>query len=506
VKFNILGNYYSGAFHLPPLTGARAVENIILRHCPAEINLNLWSCPIDYQVVPSVVESASAGFKIWKKIGQAERCNFLQKYQDELRKRQDEIALAIAYEVGKPIWEAKLEVLLTINTISTTIENSLPRIQNKYFENILPETTGHHLFKPLGPSLIIGHYSSPCSLANGQIISSLLAGNSIIFKPSEKTSYAAQLLIECFHTAAFPAGVINLIQGDGEMAKRLLKDKNIRAVFFTGSKEIGKKILEVTHHDLTKVVSLELGGKNTSILHSDANLDYALSALLQASFHTTGQRCTSTAIIAIQRTIHDQFVSRFHDLSKKIIIDHPVQFEREPFMGPLVDQAAVDSYLLFMGMAKREGMQEIMRGKQIERATKGYYVSPSIHIAERWNNDSLFLQSEIYGPNVTFIPYDSIEDAIQIANANEYGLASAIFTRDQALYHLCVEEIDTGTINYNCPTTDFTARLPFGGAKNSGNFRPAALNTIDACVQQVASLECHRDPEDNIKAIKGLDL
>jgi succinylglutamic semialdehyde dehydrogenase len=159
-----------------------------------------------------------------------------------------------------------------------------------------------------------------------------------------------------------------------------------------------------------------------------------------------------------------------------------------------------------MGMAKREGIQEIMRGKQLEKSKKGYYVSPSIHLADRWNNDSMFLHSEIFGPNVTFIPYDTIEEAIAIANATEYGLATSIFTKDINLYKLCVDEIDSGLINLNRSTVGASAKLPFGGVKNSGNYRPAALTTIDACVYQMASLEVLSDEPDDIKTIVGLDL
>ncbi len=506
MKFKILGNYYNNAFNLPATTGPLAVENIITRACPADLSLNLWNAPVDYRDVDRVIESANAGFKVWKKTSQLERNNFLKKYQEELTKRKDEIALAISFEMGKPLWEAKTEVASVIAKVNVTIDESLPRIANKHFDNILPKTNGHIFYKPIGPSLIIGPFNFPCHLANGQILSALVSGNSVIFKPSEKTCYSAQLLIECFHSAGFPSGVVNLIQGDGEAARRLLKDKTIKGVFFTGSKEVGKKILDVTHHDLSKLVSLELGGKNTTILHKDANMEHALQELLKACFLTTGQRCTSTSLVAIHRSVHEEFITKFHDLSKKIIIDHPVEFAREPFMGPLVDQGAVDSYLLFMGMAKREGIQEIMRGKNLEKTKKGHYVTPSIHLSERWNNDSMFLHSEIFGPNVTFIPYDTIEEAIKIANATEYGLAASVFTKDPEIFKMCVEEIDSGLINFNRSTVGASAKLPFGGVKNSGNYRPAALTTIDACVYQMASLEVLSDEPEDMKSIIGLDL
>lgn len=505
-KYKILGNYFNGAFHLPETTGPLAVENIIQRMCPADLSLLLWEVPVDYRAVERVVQSAAEGFLLWKKMPQEERNKYLYKYQEEVKKRQEEIALAIAYETGKPLWDSRTEAASVISKIDVTIKDSLPRIFNKHIENILSETTGHIYYKPLGPSLIIGPFNFPCHLANGQILSALAAGNSIIFKPSEKTSYSAQLLIECFHSAGFPQGVVNLIQGGGEVARRLLKEKIIKGVFFTGSKEVGKKIIEITHHDLSKLVSLELGGKNTSILHEDANLSHALVELLKSCFLSSGQRCTSTSIVAIHHSIQEKFISTFHDMAKKIIIDHPVEHSREPFMGPLIDQAAVDAYLLFMGMAKREGIEEIMRGKLLDRPKKGYYVSPSIHFSEKWNNDSLFLHSEIFGPNVTFIPYHTIDEAIAIANATEYGLATAVFTKDQNVFKKCVEEIDSGLLNLNRSTVGASAKLPFGGVKNSGNYHPAALATIDACVYQMSSLEVLGDKTEDITSIIGLEL
>jgi len=504
-KFKLMGNYFLGEFHQPVTLGPNAVETFISRHCPADLSLKLWNAPIEYRHVDAVIDSAVSGFKSWRKTPLEQRILFLKKYQEQVVARKEEIAYAISMETGKPLWESRTEVQSVIQKVQVTIDDSLPRIQNKSIQNILPNTSGHIVYKALGPALVIGPFNFPCHLANGQILSALVAGNSIIFKASEKTFYSAQLLIECFHQAAFPSGVINFILGDGEVAKRILKDKNIKAVFFTGSKEVGKKILDITHHDLSKIVSLELGGKNTSILHSDAPLEHALPELLKACFLTSGQRCTSTAIVAIHHSIQNEFMEKFHSLAKKIIIDHPTEYEVEPFMGPLIDQASVDTYLLFMGMAKREGIEEIMRGKQIEKARKGHYVSPSIHLAQKWNNDSHFLQNEIFGPNVTFIPYHDFDEAIQIANSTEYGLASALFSKNQELYRYALEEIDAGLLNFNRSTVGASAKLPFGGVKNSGNYRPAALTTIDACVYQMASLETLDHTPEDLSKIVGLE-
>lgn len=504
-NFSLKGDYFLGQYRQVPTSGLTAAEKFIHRSSPANTNQQLWSLPLDYRHVEDVIDSAVKGFQFWRRTSLEERIQFLKRYQEQLNLKKDEIARAISIEAGKPLWESYTEVGTLIGKIDVTISDSLPRIETKEYEQLAPNTGGALYFKPLGPCLIIGPFNFPCHLANGQITSALIAGNSIIFKPSEKTSYCGQLLIDCFHAAGFPNGVINLIQGSGETAGRLLKSKEIKGVFFTGSKEVGLKILHNTYQDLSKLVSVELGGKNPAIVHSDADLNFSLAELLRGAFLTAGQRCTSTSLVFIHESLAERFTAELHQWAKKIIIDHPIDFQEEPFMGPLIDQKAVDEYLLYMGMAKREGLEEIMRGKLIEKKFPGHYVSPSIHYAETFNPNGHFLSSEIFGPNCTIVPYKEIEEAIAMANSSEYGLAGCVFTKDKNVFDLCVRDLDLGLINWNRSTVGASARLPFGGVKNSGNYRPAAVATIDACVYQMASLQGEQDSEVDFSSIKGIN-
>lgn len=507
MKFQLKGNYFDGDFHQPPISGSLAVDVFVERNSPADNEMLLWRMPVEYRHVEPVIEASVSGFYEWRKTPLEERIAALKRFQEIALARKNEIATAISLEMGKPMWEALTEAASVVGKVDVTINESLARIKNWSIDNIMPRTNGHTIFKPLGPCLVIGPFNFPCHLANTQILAALVAGNSIVFKPSEKTAYSGQLLIECLHQAGFPKGVIGMIQGDGEVAGRLVKDRRLKAVFFTGSKEVGLKILKNTHTDLSKMVALELGGKNPAILHEDADTDLALAELLKGAFLTSGQRCTSTSIVAIHRSLMDKFVERFHQYAKKLVIGHPLDTQPEPFMGPLVDQHAVDSYLLFMGMAKREGVEEIMRGKQLNRPKPGQYVSPSIHVAKSFDEKSHFLTSEIFGPNCTFIPYDDFEEAIAIANATEYGLASCLFTKQRSLYEKCLLEIDSGLMNWNRSTCGASAKLPFGGVKNSGNYHPAAVAAIDACVYTMTSLEVDADASDaDLSTIKGLEL
>lgn len=505
MKYSIKGNYFNGEFHEFVQDSLLTKRNILKKFSPADLNNLLWSFEINYQHIEPMIQSAVIGYKKWKKTPISDRMNLFIKLKEQFQKRSNDIAEAIALETGKPLWESKTEAAALIGKVDATLNHSLKRIDSKIFENILPQTNGSVHYKPIGPCLVIGPFNFPCHLANGQLLNALISGNSVIFKPSEKTCYSGQLLIECFHDAGFPAGVVNLIQGDGETASRLTKEKSIKGIFFTGSVEVGKKILSVTHQDLSKLVALELGGKNTSIVHKDANLDYVMPELIKACFMTTGQRCVSTSLIPIHRSISENFIAKFHQITKKIIVDHPIEFEKEPLMGPLIDQLSVDNYLNFMGMAKREGVEEIMRGKVIEKKFEGYYVSPSIHLAKKNQMaKSHFLTSELFGPNCTFIIYDEFEEAINIANSTEFGLAASIFTEQEEIFELAKNEIEVGQFNWNRSTVGASAILPFGGVKNSGNHRPAAVSFIDSCVYPQSNLMYKFDLKNGPENLPGI--
>jgi succinylglutamic semialdehyde dehydrogenase len=426
----------------------------------------------------------------------------MRKYQEEVVKRADEIALAIAMDTGKPLWESKTEAAALAGKVNVTIDESLKRVSNSTIKNVMPSIDGHIIFKPLGPSVVIGPFNFPCHLANTQILSALLTGNSVIFKPSEKTVLSSEIMFECL-ASSFPKNVVNFIVGGAKTSSALCSDERIKGVFFTGSKPVGLKILEVTHKHLDKMVALELGGKNTTIIHEDVNIDHALAEVLRACFLTAGQRCTSTSMIAIHKKIEQEFTERFIELTKRIIIDHPVDFKREPFMGPVIDEIAVKKYEEICKQGEKEGAQALLKSLPIECDFKGHYVSPSIYRMEKVNLESQYLQTEIFGPNCTFLPYNSIDEAIDIANCTEYGLAASVFTQDNGIYQQCIRDIDSGLINLNRSTVGASARLPFGGVKSSGNHHPAAVSMIDATAHMISSLET-TDESSNLETQKGL--
>lgn len=502
MQLTLRGDYFEGGFSSAEgITGKENADETLSRLCPADLDLTLWSAPVDYQNIEKVLQSAQSGFEFWRKTSIGERIDFLKKFQTEAEKRKDEIARAIAMETGKPLWEAYTEAGAISAKVNVTINDSLERVSNKTIEQVLPHIDGHFIYKPLGPCLVVGPFNFPCHLANGQILSALLTGNSIIFKPSEKTIASSQYLIECFHAAGFPKGVINFINGTAHTTQTIIKDHRIKGIFFTGSHFVGTKIIEAVGTDVKKLVALELGGKNTSIIHKDADMNHALPELIRACFLTCGQRCTSTSVIPVHRSIADEFIQKFKEVTEKIIIDHPIEFEQEPFMGPIIDELALSKFESSLELGLKNGAKEILAHKRLDK--NGYYITPSIFHIDKAEKSNPYTQEEIFGPHCTFVPYDDIEDAIRIANISDYGLAAAIFTQDKKIYQECLRDIDAGIINLNRSTVGASSKLPFGGVKNSGNHHPAAVSMIDATVHMISSLET-LDNSSKLADVKGL--
>lgn len=482
MTIELKGNYFEGNFHYSSISGPDSAETYFERFCPADLDLLLYQCPIEYRHVERVIESAKKGFQFWRKVPIQKRIEALKRYQQQLIARRQDFEEAIILETGKALLEAQEEVQLSINKIDIATTESLKRIAEVSIEHLAPNMGQARIAKkPIGPCLMITTSNLPLHLPNGEMVACLLAGNSVILKPSEKAVYTAQLMIECFHAADFPQGVINFVAGNEELTRRLIRDHGTKGIYFTGTKEVGKKILEYASDDLSKMVSLSLGSKNACIIDKTADINRAIHQTIRAAYKTTGQRCTATSFALVHKNYLDQFLYLGHQLAKDITIGHPKD-QPAPTIGPLLDQRTMDNYLLYMGMAKREGHEEIMRGKALDRATRGYYVSPSIHLAQKFDPHSIFLQTEIFGPSLTVIPFESVEEAVSISNATEFGLATSVYTGDKDFLDYCISELECGQVNINCPTIAVNSRLPFSGIKNSGNYHPGGVSAIDHSV------------------------
>lgn len=479
------GDYIGGEFH-PPMepTGEWTVTS------PAAAKDVIARVKYSFSEIDRAVQCARDAFRKWRDLPQTERNEYLVRYQTALKKREAVFAETISRETGKPLWESKAEFAVILNKIDITIKDSLPLIAGTEIPNVMPDTLGTSRYKPHGVMVVIGPFNFPGHLPNGHIVPALATGNTVIFKPSEKTPLTGQLLAEAAHEAGFPPGVFNLIQGERELSRRLCVHEGVAGVLFTGSYEVGTRIKQDTLQQHWKILALEMGGKNPAIVWEDADFEFVCYDLLTAAFLTAGQRCTSTSRVLIHEALADRFVERVHKAAKAFKIGHPFE---NAFMGPLIDNQSVDRFQKFQPIAAREGYEIIMRGKSLDHPSNGHYVTPSIAYMKggtaEQTRKSVFQQTELFAPMLAIQTVDSIEGAIELANATQYGLAAAVYSKSKMIFDECNRDLEFGIVNWNRSTVGSSSKLPFGGTKKSGNHRSTALTSVFYCTYPVATHE-----------------
>ncbi len=489
-NFSGRGNFLNGQFFKPhPINGEFISRN------PGEFSDEIGKIEYSYSSVHDAVHSAKLAFANWRRLSFQERSEYLKRYQSILKRREGELAELIAREVGKPLWEAQTELTAMMNKVDITISESMRFIADFELTKLPDHVAGVCRYRPLGVMAVIGPFNFPGHLPNGHIVPALLTGNTIVFKPSEKAPIVGQVMAECFQEAGFPPGVFNMIQGEKEVGRRLCVHEEVNGILFTGSYEVGTRIKQDTLQQHWKLLVLEMGGKNSAIIWSDAQMDLAVFEVLSGAFLTAGQRCSATSRVIVHHQVLDEFISRFHTRSKAFSIGHPLD---NPFMGPLIDQGSVDRYMKFLGIATREGCESVMRGKTLELSTQGNYVTPSICWAKDASIEqarkSIYQQTELFAPNVVILSVHEVEEAIALANVTQYGLVASVFTQNRSIYEKFWDGLEMGLINWNKSTIGASSRLPFGGFKKSGNHFPTALTATTYCAAPVSSLEVAEPP------------
>ena len=421
-----LGDYINGEF-IKASRPSGEQENF----SPALLSESVFQFSFQEKHVDDAVEAAQSAFREWSGLTIEARMEALKKVRDIMGSKQEQFATAIARETGKPLWEANTEAKALVGKFNVTFEHSLKLIEEVKVEAALPGVDGFIRYKPRGVFAVLGPFNFPGHLPNGHIVPALVTGNTVVFKPSELTPATGQLMAQCYHEAGIPAGVFNLVQGSGAVGKRLVSHKKIDGILFTGSYETGLKIKESTIADYWKILALEMGGKNSTIVWDDADLDKAVYESLIGGFLSAGQRCSCTSRIFIHKKNAAEFTEKFYRRAKKLTIGH---WSENPFMGPLISSKSLDTYIRFQDIAVREGCDKIMRGKSLEGKHKGHYVTPSIYKVNQYQEDSTYQNTEIFGPNVALYEIDDLEEAVQITNDSGYGLSMAIFTGQESNY------------------------------------------------------------------------
>lgn len=481
------GDYFEGGFKKP--LGRK------LKKCTVFSPADLTDKVFEYFSTPDHIEpaceSAKKAYPFWSALSQEERNSYLSKLADVYREKEEEMALLISRETGKPLWESRTEAKALSQKIELTLKESLPLVKETPLSSMRAEAKGKISYRSKGVFLVLGPFNFPLHLPNGHIISALVSGNTVIFKASDKTPACAEKLAECFHLAGFPKGVFNLVQGGSRIAQALVQDKRIDGVLFTGSYAVGRKIKEQLLDQPQKILALEMGGKNSALVWKDADIDTAVYDVLKGAYLTCGQRCSSTSRLVLHEEIKDLFLKKFIQLSRRIKIGH---WKDNPFMGPLIDQKAVKRFKEVKKEVQKEKAFIHLTGKTLDHL-KGYYVSPFVVEPKAYKAQSFYQNEELFMPFVTVYAVSKEEEALDLINSSAYGLCLSVFTREEEMAKRIFQKSKVGVFHWNLSTNGASSRLPFGGLGKSGNDRPAGLFAIYSCTTPVAWMQREDQPD-----------
>ena len=465
--FDRPGDYIDGKFTL-----ADAPDEEIRTLSPADQKDLVGVHPAAVSQVDRAVTAARAAYPAWRRLGQAKRRELLRRYQEVVRSHEEAIAQTIAREVGKPIWDARGEARALAGKVDLMLGEGARFTRDEVLED-LPGAIRH---RPHGVLSVIGPFNFPAHLPNGQIVPALLHGNTVVFKPSEKTPNAAVWLARCFDEAGFPPGVFNVVQGSAESAKALVSHDDIDGILFTGSVAVGRSIVAANADRPGRLIALELGGKNASVVLDDADVERAARQIAFAAYASAGQRCTATSRVYATPGIIGALQERLAEAARSVTVGYPL--DERVFMGPLIDAGSRERLLAAQERARAAGFRALVEGGPLTDigGHEGWYVRPSIHrapsadvVVEGYTHDELF------GPDVALYEVADLEEACERANGTRYGLAAAVFTESEAHFEAAADRLRVGVLHWNQSSAGASGRLPFGGVGESGNHRPAGI-------------------------------
>lgn len=481
------GSYIAG--HFIPVTDPIGVVPSLN---PGDLDAPRVDFAFNYDHVNEAVLAARRAFKLWSHQDPAERYAVLQRYREILNSRREEIVQVDAFEIGKPLWEARLEVQDCLDLIDYSLNHGTQTSVEMKVPDAVPGAMGVVRYRSRGVLAVVSQSILPLISAHHHLIPALLNGNTIILKTTKHAPALGQLLAEIAHQAGVPAGCFNFLHGDGEVSRRLTGHPEIDGVLFTGTSESAIAIKKQLAPEYWKIAVLQSGGRNGTVIWDDANYSKALYDTVVSSFLTAGQRYTNGNRVIVHEKIFDRFLKDLHTLAKQIQVGYPGA-EKEPFLGPLVSEKAIEDYVRYQGIALRENCEEVMRGKPLERDKKGYYVSPSIHLVETPDPKSVYQSTEFFGPNITLYKVRELDEARDILNITSYGLVASIYTGKRENFVRVTEDARVGMMQWNYPTTHLSFRMPVGGLKKSGNGRPMGSFAGYQCTFPISTVEAPAD-------------
>ena len=446
-----------------------------------------WSCDdADDTLLDQAVGTARRAFEPWSRCSFDERAALVERFTKLVENDSDRLARLIAREAGKPLWESKVEVNSLVTKLAASVEAY--KLRCSEFGREVKGVQSITRFAPHGVMAVLGPFNFPASMANSHITPALLAGNTVIFKPSELTPQTGVEVARLWQRAGLPPGVLSCLSGGRSIGERLVAHEGIDGVLFVGSHKAGLSILRTLVERPEKIVALEMGGNSPLVVYDydKEKLDAVISVIVQSAFMSGGQRCSAARRLLLPRN-DERVLSRLNEILSSIRIGH-FDMTPEPYYGPSIRpyaaEAAVDRFRELAASGGAPLLTPTISGPASS------VVSPGLIDVTNSKNDR---DEEIFGPVLKVIRYDSLDDAIGIANATRFGLAAGIVCKDRAVFDDFFRRVRAGIVNWNRQLTGATTFAPFGGAKQSGNNRPAGFLSADYCSRAIASFEVPND-------------
>ena len=432
----------------------------------------------------AAVHAARVVFPDWANAGLDARLAIIARYRDLVRERAEPFARLISRETGKPFWDAKGEVASVVAKVDISIEAYHARTGTRVGE----VAAGQHPFrqavrhKPHGVLAVLGPYNFPAHLPNGHIVPALIAGNTMVFKPSEQTPAVAEYMAALWADAGLPTGVLNVVQGAGDAGRAVASHPDIDGLLFTGSAATGFAIHKAFTGAPQKILALEMGGNNPLLVWEAADVEAVAAIVVQSAYLSSGQRCTCARRLIVHEAAAAPLVEAVTALIDRIIVAAPFD-EPTPFMGPVINAAAADALVAAFDAMTRTGGRVI---RPLAKLPQGEaFVSPGLIDT----TGIAVADEEHFGPLLQMIRVPDWDAALAAANATRFGLSASLVGGDADLYACFWTGIRAGVVNWNRPTSGAASNAPFGGIGASGNHRAAAYYAADYCAYPVASVE-----------------
>lgn len=435
----------------------------------------------DKRDVEDAVAAAKAAFEQWRLVPAPKRAEIIFRAGEILHQRKEEYSRAMTREMGKVLKETRGDVQEAIDT-AYYMAGEGRRLFGATVPSELPNKFAMAVRMPIGVCGMIAPWNFPMAIPSWKIFPALVCGNTCVIKPAEDTPLSTINFVTALMEAGLPKGVVNIVTGFGpDAGAPIVEHPDVRAISFTGSSDVGRIVGETAARTF-KPCSLEMGGKNAIIVLDDANLDLALDGILWGAFGTTGQRCTATSRVILQKGIYRQFAEKLVTRAKQLKVGSGLDESND--MGPQINQQQVETSQKYAEVGKQQGATLALGGKRCADAphANGWFFEPTVFTDV--DPKMRIAQEEIFGPVVSLIPCDNFDQAIEIANGVAYGLSSSLYTRDVNKAFRAMRDIYAGITYVNAPTIGAEVHLPFGGTKSTGNgHREGGIGAIDFYTQ-----------------------